>query len=158
MAGALLLVVRFHEGRYHGTGPWPPAPARLFQALVAGAAEGGAIPRSSGVALEPLEGLEPPAIVAPPARAGQSFRSFVPNNDLDSKGADLARVAEIRAPKQMRPWLFEPTEVTSAKTSVGAGIYRRYRGGRPYGRLDIQPVYRGTDPCARSATEDYTRL
>ena len=37
MERALLVAIRFHEGRYHGAGGWPPAPARLFQALMAGA-------------------------------------------------------------------------------------------------------------------------
>ena len=41
MPRTLRLSVHFHDGRYHGTGPWPPAPARLFQALVAAAAVGG---------------------------------------------------------------------------------------------------------------------
>ena len=34
---ALLIEVRLLDGRYHGAGDWPPAPFRLFQALVAGA-------------------------------------------------------------------------------------------------------------------------
>jgi len=37
----LVICVRFHQGRYHGRpqggADWPPSPARLFQALVAGA-------------------------------------------------------------------------------------------------------------------------
>ena len=36
-AHALLIEVRLPGGRYHGVGDWPPAPFRLFQALVAGA-------------------------------------------------------------------------------------------------------------------------
>ena len=40
-------------------------------------------------------------------RAGQSFRNFVPNNDLDLVGGDPKRVGEIRAPKLIRPILFE---------------------------------------------------
>jgi len=41
MSNALLISIRLHDGRYHGTGDGPPAPARLFQALVAGAGIGG---------------------------------------------------------------------------------------------------------------------
>lgn len=80
MSRTLLIAVRFHDGRYHGTGLWPPAPARLFQALVAAAAEGVAIPTAEQKALEWLETLDPPEIAAPLARKGQSFRNFVPND------------------------------------------------------------------------------
>lgn len=107
MPRALLISVRFHDGRYYGTGPWPPEPARLFQALVAGAAEGGAIPPEEHAALAWLEQLDPPDIAAPLARNGQPFKNFVPNNDLDAVGGNPGRIAEIRAPKQIRPRLFD---------------------------------------------------
>ena len=108
MPRALLIAVRFHDGRFHGRPEWPPSPARLFQALVAAAAHGATIPQAEREALAWLERLDPPLVVAPPARLGQSFDNFVPNNDLDAKGGDPARVAEIRAPKWIRPHLFEP--------------------------------------------------
>ena len=107
MPSALVLTVRFHDGRYHGTGPWPPAPARLFQALVAGAAEGGVIPPVAHKALAWLEALDPPIIAAPSARVGRPYKNYVPNNDLDAKGGDPGRLAKIRAPKQIRPRLFD---------------------------------------------------
>src|SRR5690606_26924764 len=108
MPSALLLTLRFHDGRYHGAGPWPPSPARLYQALVAGAAKGGTIPPEEQKALAWLEMLAPPDIAAPPARAGQDYINYVPNNDLDAKGGHLDRVADIRTPKQIRPRLFDP--------------------------------------------------
>jgi CRISPR-associated protein Csb2 len=37
----LVITIHLHDGRYHGMGEWRPSPARLFQALVAGAAQGG---------------------------------------------------------------------------------------------------------------------
>lgn len=105
---ALLIAVRFHDGRFHGRPEWPPSPARLFQALVAAAAQGEKIPQIAREALAWLECLEaPPLIVAPPARMGRSFDTFVPNNDLDAKGGYLARIAEIRVAKRIRPHLFE---------------------------------------------------
>lgn len=107
MPAALLLTVRFHDGRYHGAGPWPPAPARLFQALVAGAAEGARLPDEAAAALRWLETLPPPLIAAPPARQAKGHQTYVPNNDLDAVGGDLARVAEIRTAKQIRPHLFD---------------------------------------------------
>lgn len=142
MPSALLISVRLHDGRYHGTGPWPPEPARLFQALVAGAAEGGVIPDDAGDALAWLERLEAPAIAAPPVRDGQSYRNYVPNNDLDAVGGDPARIAEIRAPKQIKPrlfdaatpllycWTFEDDPNGHAKTirSIAEGLYQLGRG------------------------------
>ena len=107
MPSALLISVRFHDGRYHGAGDWPPSPARLFQALVAGAAEGHAIPEDDRAALAWLERLDAPVIAVPPARDGQGFRNYVPNNDLDAVGGLPWRIAEIRAPKQIRPRLFD---------------------------------------------------
>jgi CRISPR-associated protein Csb2 len=105
MTYALLISVRFHDGRYHGSGSWPPEPARLFQALVAGAVSNGKIPVEALAALAWLERLDPPDIATPPARNGQSFKNFVPNNDLDAVGGDPN--AAIRAAKEIRPRLFD---------------------------------------------------
>ena len=107
MPTALIISVRFHDGRYHGRGDWPPSPARLFQALVAGAAQGETLAEEDLRALAWLETLAPPTIAAPPVRPGQGFRIFVPNNDLDAVGGDPRRVGEIRAPKPIRPVLFD---------------------------------------------------
>src|SRR3954453_18402502 len=99
MTYGLLISVRFQDGRYHGAGDWPPSPARLFQALVAGAAQGSVLTDEDAAALRWLEGLDPPIIAAPQMRAGQGFQNYVPNNDLDAVGGDLRRIAEIRTPK-----------------------------------------------------------
>ena len=107
MPHALLLTLRFHDGRYHGAEDWPPSPARLFQALVASAAKGSEIPRNEHNALAWLESLDPPAIAAPTMRDGQSYRNFVPNNDLDAKDGDPERIGEIRVDKLIRPRLFD---------------------------------------------------
>ncbi len=113
MAQALLVTVRFHEGRYHGSGDWPPAPGRLFQALIAGAARGSELPEKAREALDWLEGLAPPVIVAPRHVQGQARRAYVPNNDLDAelrkrdtKSLERA-VAAIRVPRTLRPMLFD---------------------------------------------------
>lgn len=107
MRRALLVSLRFHDGRYHGAGDWPPSPARLFQALVAAAARGGAIPPEYETALRHLESLPPPMVAAPAMRLGQAFTTYVPNNDLDAVGGDSSRIDEIRTPKQIRPRLFD---------------------------------------------------
>jgi CRISPR-associated protein Csb2 len=103
----LLISVRFHDGRYHGRPEWPPSPARLFQALLAGAAQGETLAAEDQRAFEWLESLEAPAIAAPLMQAGQSLRNYVPNNDLDAVSGDPARISKIRAPKFIRPILFD---------------------------------------------------
>ncbi|MBC6439778.1 MAG: type I-U CRISPR-associated protein Cas5/Cas6 [Rhodospirillales bacterium] len=118
MVRALLLSVRFHDGRYHGVsdgvGDWPPAPARLFQALLAGGARGGVVAEEATAALRWLEGLAPPSIAAPPGRTGVGHTTYVPNNDLDAAlrekkhGGNLAAaVASIRVGKTIRPQIFK---------------------------------------------------
>jgi CRISPR-associated protein Csb2 len=110
----LVIAVRFHDGRYHGHSDWPPSPARLFQALVAGVGQGEALAEKDQCAFAWLESLEAPVIAVPPMRAGQGFRNYVPNNDRDSvEGREfrnhreyLKALADIRAPKLIRPVLF----------------------------------------------------
>lgn len=108
MPRALLISVHFHDGRYHGIGDWPPSPARLFQALVAAAANP-VLDDASRDALKWLENLDAPVIAAPQKADGQpNFRLFVPNNDLDAKGGDIRRIGEVRrAVKHIRPRLFD---------------------------------------------------
>jgi CRISPR-associated protein Csb2 len=106
---ALVLHVRLHDGRYHGEGDWPPSPARLFQALVAGAGLGGPLGDAEKKALEWLEKQEAPLMAAPPAwrhRRGVLF--YMPNNDSDSIGGDPLRMSKIRtATKVFRPYCFD---------------------------------------------------
>ena len=149
MARALLVSVRFHDGRYHGAGDWPPAPGRLFQALVAGAARGATAPRATLDALEWLERLPPPAIAAPRETRGQPVTLYVPNNDLDARlGAKATPTLEraaaaIRVPKTNRPILFDASAPTlylwsvdgdggearaAALREAARGLYRLGRG------------------------------
>ena len=113
MENALLVAVRFHEGRYHGAGGWPPAPARLYQALMAGMARGAKVPDAAWSALEWLERLPPPVVAAPRGVPGQGFTGFVPNNDLDAALSvkNVPRiddaVASVRVGKTIRPILFD---------------------------------------------------
>lgn len=115
---ALLISIRFYDGRYHGAGNWPPAPARLFQALVAAAAQPSL--DSAKAALQWLETLDAPIIAAPAKHEGKPVNLFVPNNDIDSVGgiADKmvirgqkkgSAVSFIRTSKSVRPRLFDAT-------------------------------------------------
>ncbi len=108
MSCAILAIsIRLHDGRYHGEGDWPPSPARLFQALVAGAGLAGPLEACHVEALTWLEKCESPVIACPQMVNGGKVSTFVPNNDLDIKGGDLSRIAEIRtAEKITRPRIF----------------------------------------------------
>ncbi len=113
MERALLITVQFHDDRYHGSGGWPPSPARLYQALVAGVARGATVTEEARDALEWLERLSPPIIATQHWKLGQHYTNFVPNNDLDAalSGKNAASiekaVASIRTGKSVRPVLFE---------------------------------------------------
>src|SRR4051812_48578483 len=94
----LVLTIQLHDRRYHGMAAgraeWPPSPARVFQALVAGSARGNLISDESARALRWLERLPAPTIAAPKAKLGAAIALFVPNNDTDARDA-----SEIRTPK-----------------------------------------------------------
>lgn len=107
MAEHLLIEVRLHDGRYHGAGDWPPSPARLFQALVAGAGLGRNIPESEADAFQWLESLPPPRILAPPATETRGYTNYVPNNDLDAKKGDPRNISAIRTGKTIRARVFD---------------------------------------------------
>src|SRR5712692_11692388 len=108
MSSALVISVRLQDGRYHGAGDWPPSPARLFQALVAGAGLSGPLQREVRDALEWLERRPPPLVGAPLPRRGQRVMFYMPNNDLDAVDGDPRRVAEVRtATKFFSPCLFD---------------------------------------------------
>ena len=107
MSHALILSIRFHDRWYHGSGNWPPEPARLFQALVASVARGTKLAEEDRAALKWLEMLDAPVIATPATRLGRAFKTYVPNNDLDAVGGDLRRIGEIRtAVKKTRPHIF----------------------------------------------------
>ena len=149
MQRALFVTVRLHEGRYHGLDnrgarEWPPAPARVFQAMISGAARGAAIPPGTQAALDWLETLPPPVVTAPRGSAGQDYLLYVPNNDVDAvlSGRRLEdAVAGIRVGKRIRPTLFdasvpicycwwfgEDDTHTPALCAAAHGIYQLGRG------------------------------
>ncbi|MEZ4322854.1 MAG: type I-U CRISPR-associated protein Csb2 [Myxococcota bacterium] len=138
----MVVRVYLHEPRFHGRPEWPPAPARLFQAFVAGLGHHCCEPRFAA-ALEWLERQRPPTIVVPPSTAGQSVTLFVPHNDLDSKGGDPSRVPEIRVGKTVEPRLLE--------SNAPLLYVYRVEGGVPPEMTEItERLYqfgRGTDPA-----------
>lgn len=144
----LLLSIRFHGGRerlatYHGVvdghPEWPPSPARVFQALVAGGARGGGLPEPVVHALRWLERQPPPVIAAPAVRLGTRVTYYVPNNDADSV-EDPRDVSGIRTQKSVQPFLIESQEpllyawstdgdaLADVIMDVADGIYQLGRG------------------------------
>jgi CRISPR-associated protein Csb2 len=85
----LCIVATFLADRYHGN-EWPPSPARLFQALLAGARTGSYRQHWSVAepALRLLEKLPAPEIFASNVQRGRSYRIAVPNNDSDKAGRE----------------------------------------------------------------------
>lgn len=110
MKNNLCIAIRFHVGRYHGAGAWPPAPGRVFQALLAGAARGRKVQPQDEQALQWLEQLKSPVIATPPAHQGQAVTYYVPNNDLDTVGGNPQELAKLRTAKILRPYLFDPQQ------------------------------------------------
>ena len=95
---ALVLRITFHAPLYHGQPEWPPSPARLFQALVAGAARRLEEP-TVAKAFRWLELQEAPLIAVPRSTLGQAVTFYVPSNDLDERGGDPAAVPGLRIAK-----------------------------------------------------------
>ncbi len=141
---SVLISVRLHDGHYYGRGDWPPSPARLFQALVAGAAKGNVLLADDRAALGWLERLSPPEIMGPSARRGQRLTNYVPNNDLDAVGGDPSRVGEVRTSKKiiqpyifdaevpfLYAWRFEPSDEASRRADEICALAERvYQLGR----------------------------
>ena len=84
MVNFLCVTVRYLCRTYEGY-EWPPSPARLFQALVAGAKLGEHQKswKESEEALKWLESLGPPIIVYSPGEGGREYVSYAPLNQMD---------------------------------------------------------------------------
>jgi CRISPR-associated protein Csb2 len=134
MATHFCLSVTLHDAAFHGccddgVPEWPPSPLRAFQALVAAAAARWRGPQFStyaGPALEWLEGLAPPEILAPVGRTAASpDRLYVPNNAGDlvvkawASGNTDASIAAHRTEKDVRP-----TRLVGGDAFTGGNIVR----------------------------------
>jgi CRISPR-associated protein Csb2 len=126
--------VTFLDGRFHGEQwEWPPAPTRLFQALIGATHNGahGLIHQAvRDTALYWLETLPPPTISACDAHFGcDHVRNFVPNND-----DELAIGAHVRTEKSLAAhvipaggavayrWSFEHSAETDKNADVIAAM------------------------------------
>ncbi|WP_420827048.1 type I-G CRISPR-associated protein Csb2 [Halorhodospira neutriphila] len=97
---------------YHGE-EWPPSPARLFRALLAGACQPGGAGQRGVAALQRLESLEPPVILGPAPERLAPVRTSVPNNDGDQvmdahhRGRPAQarrRESKLRTMRLRQPW------------------------------------------------------
>ena len=86
----LRITVEWLDGRYHGR-EWPPAPYRLYQAMIAGDTRTARGDPVLEAAMRHLETLPPPAVTAPPVDACTEATAAVPNNDADAALALYAR-------------------------------------------------------------------
>ncbi|HEX4077751.1 MAG TPA: type I-U CRISPR-associated protein Csb2 [Rhizomicrobium sp.] len=138
---ATLLSGRYHGKRRDGAEPeWPPAPHRLFQALVAAAHLGTRTHEWSAAksaAFRWLERRHAPEIIAPTAASCSAYTLSVPNNDMDVIARAWAvgkepdkKPSQLRTLKPMRPtfingngtvrflWPISDEEWPQAKTHV----------------------------------------
>lgn len=116
MSKSLCIQVTFLTGQYHGQ-EWPPSPARLFQALLAGSMAGWRRTTWSDQdenALLWLEGAGPPEIIHPYAQRGKTYSLSVPNNNMDiiwkawaNGGKAPKSEEELRILKDVTPHVIE---------------------------------------------------
>ena len=123
----LRITVAWLDGCYHGR-EWPPAPCRLYQALVAGAARSARGDRALEVALRHLETLPPPDITAPPVDAPSEVTAAVPHNDADAALALHARGLPARARAQAAQSRTRRTRRTRRVAGVVAYDWRAMPG------------------------------
>lgn len=101
-----LLVREYHGQRRGGEeAEWPPAPHRLFSALLAASHLGTRTlewSETKAQAFRWLEEVDPPEIVAPRAIPSTPFIVSVPNNDMDVIAREWARGKEGKKPSELR--------------------------------------------------------
>lgn len=114
----LEIEVTFTAGHFHGE-EWPPAPARLFQALVAASHHGAHGLIHQAVRDEALRWLErqppPPILAASAVQQRGHLINYVPNND-DKFGND----AHVRTDKSIAAWFFPESSAVAYQWPIGA--------------------------------------
>lgn len=119
----LCIATTFLSESYHGQ-EWPPCPARLFQALLAGAKTGAYRQQWEDVepAMKALECQPAPEMVASNAVWGASYSIAVPNNDSDKAGREWAAGREYDSSRLRTIKSISPRRLHAA-SGVGAHVY-----------------------------------
>jgi CRISPR-associated protein Csb2 len=96
----LCIAMTFLAEKYHGK-EWPPAPARLFQALLAGVHTGSYRQHWPKIesTLRAIETLSAPEMLVRTSRLSSPYRIAVPNNDSDVAGREWRARREFDAAK-----------------------------------------------------------
>ena len=120
---------------------WPPSPARLFQALVAGAAEGAALAEED-CAHSVAGGAQAPVIAAPPMRAGQALQDLCAEQRSRrgrrrsapcrrNQGAQIHQAAPVRCRNTLLyPWRFDDEANAQDMHGISTIAERLYQFGR----------------------------
>jgi CRISPR-associated protein Csb2 len=135
---SLLITVRFLDPlHYYGAPEWPPDPARLFQALVAGAAggaaDGGGLSDAQHAALAWLERQAPPVIAAEDAPQEPEVTRYLHNGDSRAPEEDRQQIVESArrlAPGAAVRYLWSGIERCGEAQCVVALARQIYRLGR----------------------------
>ena len=131
MTRHLVLSFRFLAPWFHGRGDegvpeWPPSPLRAFQAVVAAAGRAGSLAWTRA-ALEWLEQLPPPKVLAPEAVVSKSgYRLSVPHNAMDLVARQWAKggegsASEHRTMKNVLPHRLPEEAAVHYVWSIDAG-------------------------------------
>jgi len=109
MKSHLVITVSLLSGRFHGRNQnnqpeWPPSPFRLFQALVAGAAQTISVERARDT-LQRLEERHVISILTPPAYQGEKAITYVLTNQRDKTIGTQTTEADLKSAKVVHPMI-----------------------------------------------------
>lgn len=121
----LRVTVEWLDGLYHGV-EWPPAPLRLFQAMIAGYSVHRRGDPDLEAAMRHLEALPAPTIFAPDANERAPVRASVPNNDGDNVIGFLLKGKRAKALKTARKTV--TTRVRRPRSFLGTVAYEWVAG------------------------------
>lgn len=105
----LVITVSLTSGRFHGRNQssqpeWPPSPFRLFQALVAGAAQTISVEEARDT-LQWLEQQQNISILTPPAYQGVKAITYVLTNQRDKTIGTQTTEADLKSAKVVHPMI-----------------------------------------------------
>ena len=131
MSDKLVVSVSLLTGRFHGKGQgnaaeWPPAPFRLFQALVAGAAQTISVDAARSALLW-LEIQATSSIRTPSAYKGNKINLYVLTNQRDKAIGTKKSEAELKTKKVIEPIILASDQDTEFKMQRRHNIWKRFK-------------------------------